>query len=115
MEIDSEEIDANIETSFNESLNESLQTDNYLQFEKLNCFFLYKKYIKEIYARMKKFKDELLVTCLEFLLSLPKELVVYNLDECFDALKVTYISFMFDKKNITEHFYIVMYLLLDFT
>jgi hypothetical protein len=77
------------EPSFNDSLNESTsQADNYLQYEKLSCFHLYKKYIKEIYVRMKQFKDELLVSCLEFLLSLPKELVVCNLDECFDALKV---------------------------
>jgi hypothetical protein len=94
MEIDSEEINENIESSFNESLNESLQADNFLQYEKLNCFFLYKKYIKEIYVRMKQFKDELLVSCLEFLLSLPKELVVYNLDECFDALKVIITLFL---------------------
>lgn len=65
-----------------------MQDDDFLQYEKLNCFFLYKKYIKEIYVRMKQFKDELLASCLEFLLSLPKELVEHNLDEVFDALQV---------------------------
>ena len=65
-----------------------MQHDESLQYEKLNCFYLYKKYIKEIYVRMKQFKDELLASCLEFLLSLPKELVVCNLDEVFDSLQV---------------------------
>ena len=37
---------------------------------------------------MKQFKDELLASCLEFLLSLPKELIVCNLDEVFDSLQV---------------------------
>ena len=88
MEIDSDDEDSDEKvSSFNESLNDSLQTD-YLQYEKSQCFFLYKKYIKEIYVRMKQFKDELLASCLEFLLSLPKELVIHNLEEVFDALKV---------------------------
>ena len=81
MEIDNSDEDL----SFNDSLQ---QTDNILEYEKFNCFFLYKKYVKETYVRMKQFKDELLASCLEFLLSLPKELVFHNLEECFDALKV---------------------------
>ena len=44
---------------------------------------LYKKYIREIYVRKKQFKDELLAAVLEFFLSLPKELVVTNLNEIF--------------------------------
>lgn len=62
--------------------------DQSLQFEKLTCFYLYKKYIKEIYIRMKQFKDELLASCLEFLLSLPKELISFNLHEAFESLQV---------------------------
>lgn len=62
--------------------------DSAIQYEKLNCFYLYKKYIKEIYVRMKQFKDELLASCLEFMLSLPKELIILNLNEAFEALQV---------------------------
>ena len=76
------------ESDYINSANTSMQDDDFLQYEKLNCFYLYKKYIKEIYVRMKQFKDELLASCLEFLLSLPKELVIHNLDEVFDALQV---------------------------
>jgi hypothetical protein len=77
-------------TEFNQQFqNDSFQdSDNFLKYEKLNCFYLLKKYIKEIFVRMKQFKDELLASCLEFLLSLPKELVIYNLEECFSALEV---------------------------
>jgi hypothetical protein len=91
--------ESNADETTNSSLNDSRQLDDEadnnewknsvsLQYEKINCFFLYKKYVKEIYARMKQFKDELLASCLEFLLSLPKELVVYNLDEAFESLQV---------------------------
>ncbi len=65
---------------------------------------MYKKYIKEIFIRMKQFKDELLASCLEFLLSLPKELIVCNLDEVFDSLQVKKLFILiFDiKDNINE-------------
>jgi DNA-dependent protein kinase catalytic subunit len=70
------------------------EIDLNLQYDKLNCFFLYKKFIKEIYVRMKQFKDELLASCLEFMLSLPKELIVLNLKEVFEALQVIYETIM---------------------
>lgn len=65
------------------------EEDSSLRFEKLHCFYLYKKYIKEISLRMRQFKDELLASSLEFMLSLPKELIVLNLHEVFDALQVS--------------------------
>ncbi len=71
----------------NDSFNDSL-TDNILDYERINCFYLYKKYIKEIFVRMKQFKDELLASCLEFILSLPRELIVENLHEAFYSLQV---------------------------
>lgn len=81
--------DISIETieEENESFNESL-SDNILDYERINSFYLYKKYIKEIFVRMKQFKDELLASCLEFILSLPIELIVENLDEAFYSLQV---------------------------
>ena len=72
----------------NDSFNTSIEIDDQFQFEKLNCFYLYKKYIKEIYVRKKQFKDELLTAVLEFFLSLPKELVTANLNQVFEALEV---------------------------
>jgi DNA-dependent protein kinase catalytic subunit len=60
-----------------------------LESEKLNCYYLYKKYIKETHARMRQFKDELLAACVEFLLSLPKQLAVLNMNELFDALQIS--------------------------
>lgn len=38
--------------------------------------------------RKKQFKDELLAAVLEFFLTLPKELVVVNLNEVFQSLEV---------------------------
>jgi len=40
-------------------------------------------------VRRKQFKDELLASCLEFLLSMPKELIVHNLSEVFESLEVS--------------------------
>lgn len=87
-----EEENTNEETMNKTNLNNlstfEKEIDLNLQYDKLNCFFLYKKFIKEIYVRMKQFKDELLASCLEFMLSLPKELIVLNLKEAFEALQV---------------------------
>lgn len=71
------------------SFDEAIEFDDTLKFERFNCFYLYKKYVKEIHVRMKQFKDELLASCLEFILSLPKELIAHNLDEAFQALEVS--------------------------
>lgn len=70
------------------SFNESLQVEDPYQHEKENCFYLFKKFIKEVYVRKKQFKDELLTACLEFILALPIELVVHNFPEVFESLKV---------------------------
>lgn len=74
-------------TSINDDLNDD--EDSSLRYEKLHCFHLYKKYIKEMNVRMRQMKDELLASSLEFMLSLPKELVVHNLAESFDALQMS--------------------------
>jgi hypothetical protein len=62
--------------------------DNSLKLERLSCFYLFKKYFKEVFVRMQQFKDELLSSTLEFALSLPKELVEINLNEEFTCLEV---------------------------
>ena len=74
------------------SCNETMQIDDPIHFEKLNCFNLYKKYVKEISVRKKQFKDELLASSLEFVLSLPKELVDSNLEDLFESLEVILIT-----------------------
>ena len=85
---------ASIELKENDSsFDEAIEFDDTLKFERFNCFYLYKKYVKEIHVRMKQFKDELLASCLEFILSLPKELVTHNLDEAFQALEVNFSVF----------------------
>ncbi|EGC36942.1 DNA-dependent protein kinase subunit [Dictyostelium purpureum] len=43
--------------------------------DKKNCFILFKKYIKEVSNFISHYKDELLSSCIELLLSLPKELI----------------------------------------
>jgi DNA-dependent protein kinase catalytic subunit len=56
--------------------------------EKISCFLIYKKHIKEVFVRMKQFKDELLAACLQFLLSLPKQFIETNLIDSFHCLEV---------------------------
>ena len=89
--------DIDMEESCNESeLNDSVRVDDQFQHERVNCFHLYKKYIKEIYVRKMQFKDELLASCLEFLLSMPKDLVIHNLNEAFESLEVILILIFFN-------------------
>ena len=72
------------------------------------CFILFQKFIKEVstltffffcivisantslkvLVRMKQYKDDLLASCLQLLLSLPKELVQIELDGLVPALQV---------------------------
>lgn len=66
------------------------QESNLIKYEKTNCLSLYEKFIKEVCIRMKQFKDELLASSLEFLISLPKQLTINCLDEVFQALKVNF-------------------------
>ncbi|XP_072267337.1 DNA-dependent protein kinase catalytic subunit isoform X2 [Pyxicephalus adspersus] len=43
--------------------------------EKLSCFALFSKFGKEVSSKMKQFKDELLASCLTFILSLPYTII----------------------------------------
>ncbi|KAJ3092198.1 hypothetical protein HK102_009852 [Quaeritorhiza haematococci] len=40
-----------------------------------SCYILFTKYIKEVLVRMQQYKDELLASCIQVVLSIPKELV----------------------------------------
>ncbi|KAM5158207.1 DNA-dependent protein kinase catalytic subunit [Mantella aurantiaca] len=47
--------------------------------EKLSCFALFAKFGKEVSAKMKQFKDELLASCLTFILSLPHNIIMLDM------------------------------------
>jgi hypothetical protein len=57
--------------------------------ERIHAFLLFKKHSKDVYTRMKQFKDELLASTLEFMLSLPKQLVEIRLDDLVPCLEVS--------------------------
>lgn len=80
---------SHINSSIDDDMDDDDNDASSLRYEKLHCFHLYKKYIKEMNVRMRQMKDELLASSLEFMLSLPKELVVHNLAESFDALQMS--------------------------
>ncbi|CAD5112585.1 DgyrCDS1798 [Dimorphilus gyrociliatus] len=43
--------------------------------EKWSCYVLFVKFSKEVLVRMKQFKDDILCSCLEFILELPVEII----------------------------------------
>ena len=45
-------------------------------------------YLLQVVVRMKQYKDELLVSCLQLLLSLPNELVELEIESLVPALQV---------------------------
>ncbi|EAL66880.2 DNA-dependent protein kinase subunit [Dictyostelium discoideum AX4] len=69
MDIDDTDNNSNSNNKINKKLTNSLEED------KNNCFILFKKYIKEVSNFISHYKDELLSSCIELLLSLPKQLI----------------------------------------
>nr|XP_014345420.1 PREDICTED: DNA-dependent protein kinase catalytic subunit [Latimeria chalumnae] len=61
---------------------------NSLDPEKYACFALFAKFGKEVCARMKQYKDELLASCLGFILSLPHTIVELDVKAYIPALQV---------------------------
>ncbi|KAK2527806.1 Prkdc [Columba livia] len=55
--------------------------------EKRSCFALFAKFGKEVTAKMKQYKDELLASCLNFLLSLPHEIIMLDIKAYIPALQ----------------------------
>uniref|UniRef100_A0A8C3EIM9 DNA-dependent protein kinase catalytic subunit n=1 Tax=Corvus moneduloides TaxID=1196302 RepID=A0A8C3EIM9_CORMO len=55
--------------------------------EKSSCFALFEKFGKEVAAKMKQYKDELLASCLIFLLSLPHDIVMLDIKAYIPALQ----------------------------
>ncbi|XP_075444614.1 LOW QUALITY PROTEIN: DNA-dependent protein kinase catalytic subunit [Ascaphus truei] len=59
--------------------------------EKFSCFALFAKFGKEVSAKMKQFKDELLASCLMFILSLPHDIIMLDNDS-LNAMEVIRLS-----------------------
>uniref|UniRef100_A0A8B9FXA0 DNA-dependent protein kinase catalytic subunit n=1 Tax=Amazona collaria TaxID=241587 RepID=A0A8B9FXA0_9PSIT len=55
--------------------------------EKRSCFSLFVKFGKEVAAKMKQYKDELLASCLSFLLSLPHDIIMLDIKAYIPALQ----------------------------
>ncbi|XP_065898419.1 DNA-dependent protein kinase catalytic subunit-like isoform X2 [Dysidea avara] len=58
--------------------------------EKQLCFSLFSKFVKEVLVRMRQYKDELLSSCLQLLLSLPRQLVQVDIAALIPALQVAF-------------------------
>ncbi|XP_062919332.1 DNA-dependent protein kinase catalytic subunit isoform X2 [Mobula hypostoma] len=58
--------------------------------EKFACFALFGKFGKELALRMKQYKDELLASCLTFVLSLPHEIIELDVKTFVPAVQTTF-------------------------
>ncbi|RMC15431.1 hypothetical protein DUI87_07622 [Hirundo rustica rustica] len=58
--------------------------------ERSSCFALFVKFGKEVAAKMKQYKDELLASCLIFLLSLPHDIIMLDIKAYIPALQNTF-------------------------
>ncbi|XP_045857456.1 DNA-dependent protein kinase catalytic subunit isoform X2 [Meles meles] len=58
--------------------------------EKYSCFALLAKFGKEVSVKMKQYKDELLASCLTFILSLPHDVIELDIRAYVPALKMAF-------------------------
>ncbi|XP_006860145.1 PREDICTED: DNA-dependent protein kinase catalytic subunit [Chrysochloris asiatica] len=58
--------------------------------EKYSCFALFAKFGKEVSVKMKQYKDELLVSCLTFILSLPYNIIELDIRSYVPALQMAF-------------------------
>ncbi|XP_037658373.1 DNA-dependent protein kinase catalytic subunit [Choloepus didactylus] len=58
--------------------------------EKYSCFALFAKFGKEVSVKMKQYKDELLASCLTFILSLPPDIVELDVRAYVPALQMAF-------------------------
>uniref|UniRef100_A0A2K6UN42 DNA-dependent protein kinase catalytic subunit n=1 Tax=Saimiri boliviensis boliviensis TaxID=39432 RepID=A0A2K6UN42_SAIBB len=58
--------------------------------EKFSCFALYMKFGKEVVVKMKQYKDELLASCLTFLLSLPHDIIELDIRAYVPVLQMAF-------------------------
>ncbi|KAM9308363.1 DNA-dependent protein kinase catalytic subunit [Gastrophryne carolinensis] len=55
--------------------------------QRFSCFVLFVKFGKEVAAKMKQFKDELLASCIMFILSLPHDIIGLKMEAYIPSLK----------------------------
>ncbi|CAH6792055.1 Prkdc [Phodopus roborovskii] len=58
--------------------------------EKYSCFALFAKFGKEVSVKMKQYKDELLASCLTFVLSLPYDIIELDVRTYVPALQMAF-------------------------
>ncbi|XP_053516892.1 DNA-dependent protein kinase catalytic subunit isoform X2 [Artibeus jamaicensis] len=58
--------------------------------EKYSCFALFAKFGKEVSVKMKQYKDELLASCLTFILSLPYDIIELDVRAYIPALQMAF-------------------------
>lgn len=58
--------------------------------EKSRVFTLLRSYMKEVLSRIKQYKEDLLISCLQFILSLPTEIVKDSLEKITPAFQTTF-------------------------
>ncbi|XP_062044500.1 DNA-dependent protein kinase catalytic subunit isoform X2 [Lepus europaeus] len=58
--------------------------------EKYSCFALFAKFGKEVSVKMKQYKDELLASCLTFVLSLPHDIIELDVRAYVPALQMAF-------------------------
>ncbi|XP_030070017.1 DNA-dependent protein kinase catalytic subunit [Microcaecilia unicolor] len=58
--------------------------------ERFACFALFAKFGKEVSAKMKQYKDELLASCLIFILSLPHDIIMLDIKAYIPALQTAF-------------------------
>uniref|UniRef100_A0A8C6A8F9 DNA-dependent protein kinase catalytic subunit n=1 Tax=Marmota marmota marmota TaxID=9994 RepID=A0A8C6A8F9_MARMA len=58
--------------------------------EKYSCFALFAKFGKEVSVKMKQYKDELLASCLTFVLSLPHDIIELDFRAYVPALQMAF-------------------------
>ncbi|CAK6438705.1 unnamed protein product [Pipistrellus nathusii] len=58
--------------------------------EKYSCFALFSKFGKEVSVKMKQYKDELLASCLTFILSLPHDIIELDVRAYVPALQMAF-------------------------
>ncbi|XP_004615434.2 DNA-dependent protein kinase catalytic subunit [Sorex araneus] len=58
--------------------------------EKYSCFALFAKFGKEVSVKMKQYKDELLASCLAFVLTLPHDIIALDVRAYVPALQMAF-------------------------
>ncbi|XP_068717854.1 DNA-dependent protein kinase catalytic subunit-like isoform X1 [Montipora capricornis] len=58
--------------------------------DRMTCFVLFRKFLKEVLIRMQHYKDDLLASCLRLVLSIPLKIVQLDVASLVPAMKLTF-------------------------